>query len=233
MLTKEQVKSSVHIKSMLPFAELFRAEKNTEALDSIFEKSHNLWIENLNKIKGKVNYIMFCEAPPFDANGEVSNYIYDREGEAKGMYLKASYKALKVVVDKYPSKAEMIDYLNSRGFLFIDLLPLSINYTNKRGSEKYKKLLQYFWNGKGSNYNMNYFITQSRLEHLDFKINQEVKVSFALKSTYNILNKLEDSNLYLGSKTICISNKDIIGVDNSNFPNWKKIRESFTHNVTN
>ena len=231
MLTKEQVKSSVHIKSMLPFAELFKAEKNTEALDSIFEKSHNLWIENLNKIKGKVNYIMFCEAPPFDANGEVSNYIYDREGQAKGMYLKAPYKALKGVVDEYPSKAEMIDYLNSRGFLFIDLLPLSINFSPKRNTKKYEDFVKYFWKGSGTDLGFPEFIVQNRLNELQGKISPNVKVCFALRSVWKIINSLSDSSLKIGDYKMDISNETLVGLNTAGQPDVNLIIEAFNNKV--
>lgn len=218
------------VNKMSDFANIFNWRKEEKKLLSIFQKSHDLWIDNLRDID-QINYIMFCEAPPFDSNGCISNYIYNKDGEVRGTYLSAPYRALKGNIAKHPSKAEMINYLNSKGFLFIDILPLSINYSNKRNTKKYKKFLQYFWNGEGANYNFTDFITQNRLKHLDSKIHHNVKVSFALKSIYNILNDLDNSNLNIGSKIISISNKNIIGVNSSNFPNYEKIRDSFRQNV--
>jgi hypothetical protein len=212
------------------FAHIFNWSQEEKKLVNIFKKSHDLWIDNLKNIQ-QINYIMFCEAPPFDSFGCISNYIYNKDGEVRGTYLTAPYRALKGQLVKYPSKAEMINYLNSKGFLFIDILPLSINFSNKRNTKTYKKFLQYFWNGEGGNYNLNEFITQNRLKHLDFKIHNNVKVTFALKSVYNILNSLDNSNLNIGSKIISITNKNIVGVNGSNFPSWDKIKDSFLQNV--
>ena len=224
-----QVKSAVGNKSMLPFAELFKAEKYIEALDSIFEKSHSLWIENLNKIS-KVNYIMFCEAPPFDENGSVSNYIYDRNGEAKGMYLKAPYKALKGKVETYPPKAEMIDFLNEKGFLFLDVLPLSINFSPKRNTKKYQDFVKYFWNGNGADLDFSEFIVQNRLNEMKDKISDDLRVCFALKSISIVVNSLDNSNLIFGDKTIHIS-EDLVGLNTAGQPGVTEITNAFKFSV--
>ena len=225
-----QVKSAVGNKSMLPFAELFKAEKYIEALDSIFEKSHSLWIENLNKIS-KVNYIMFCEAPPFDENGSVSNYIYDRNGEAKGMYLKAPYKALKGKVETYPPKAEMIDFLNEKGFLFLDVLPLSINFSPKRNTKKYQDFVKYFWNGALSvEVGFSEFIVQNRLNEMKEKISDDLRVCFALKSISIVVNSLDNSNLIFGDKTIHIS-EDLVGLNTAGQPGVTEITNAFKFSV--
>jgi len=225
-----QVKSLVHIKSMLPFAELFKAEKNIEALDSIFEKSHNLWVENLNKIKGKVKYIMFCEAPPFDADGSISNYIYDRTGEAKGMYLKAPYKALKGVVDSYPSKSEMIDFLNKQGFLFLDVVPLSINYSPKRNTKKYKDFVKYFWNGTGIDLGFSEYTVQNRITEMKGKISKDLRVCFSLKSISMVVNSISNPNLKLGDKTIHIS-ENLVGLNTAGQPSVTEIKKAFETKV--
>jgi hypothetical protein len=218
---------------MLPFAELFKAEKNIEALDSIFEKSHSLWIENLNKIS-KVNYIMFCEAPPFDENGSVSNYIYDRNGEAKGMYLKAPYKALKEAlkgkVETYPPKAEMIDFLNEKGFLFLDVLPLSISFSPKRNTKQYRDFVKYFWNGNGADLDFSEFIVQNRLNEIKDKISDDLRVCFALKSISLVVNSLDNSNLKFGDKTIHISDK-LVGLNTAGQPGVTEITNAFKSSV--
>ena len=64
------------------FAKLFKEEANSSVLEIIFQNTHKLWLDNLKNIS-QVNFIMFCEAPPFDINGSISNYIYDKSGEAK------------------------------------------------------------------------------------------------------------------------------------------------------
>jgi hypothetical protein len=228
--TKEvQEHSKVSHKSMLPFAELFKAEKDIEALNSIFEKSHSLWIENLNKIS-KVNYIMFCEAPPFDESGSVSNYIYDRNGEAKGMFLKAPYKALKGVVETYPPKGEMIDFLNEKGFLFLDVLPLSISFSPKRNTKKYEDFLKYFWNGHGADLDFSEFIVQSRLHEMKDKISDDLRVCFALKSISMVVNSLDNSNLILGDKTIHI-HEDLVGLNTAGQPGVTEITNAFKSSV--
>ena len=224
-----QVKSAVGNKSMLPFAELFKAEKNIKALDSIFEKSHSLWIENLSKIN-KVNYIMFCEAPPFDRSGSASNYIYDRKGDAQGMFLKAPYKALKGEVKTYPSKAEMIDFLNEKGFLFLDVLPLSIGIFGKRNTKQYRDFVKYFWNGNGTDIDFSEFIVQNRLNEIKDKISDDLRVCFALKSISLVVNSLDNSNLKFGDKTIHISDK-LVGLNTAGQPGVTEITNAFKSSV--
>lgn len=228
--TKEVTKhSKISNKSMLPFAELFKAEKSIEALDSIFEKSHSLWIENLNKIS-KVNYIMFCEAPPFDESGSVSNYIYDRNGEAKGMYLKAPYKALKGEVETYPPKAEMIDFLNEKGFLFLDVLPLSISFSPKRNTKQYRDFVKYFWNGNGANLDFSEFIVQNRLNEMKYKISDDLRVCFALKSISLVVNSLDNPDLIFADKTIHI-HEDLVGLNTAGQPGVTEITNAFKFSV--
>jgi hypothetical protein len=212
------------------FSKLFKEADNSSVLELIFHKTHKLWLDNLKNIS-QVNYIMFCEAPPFDANGEVSNYIYDREGQAKGMYLKAPYKALKGVVDKYPSKAEMIDYLNSRGFLFIDLLPLSINFSPKRNTKKYEDFVKYFWKGSGTDLGFPEFIVQNRLNELQGKISPNVKVCFALRSVWKIVNSLSDSSLKIGDYKMDISNETLVGLNTAGQPDVNLIMKAFNNEV--
>ncbi len=228
--TKKTGKPSKAIKKdMQGFAALFNAEKDVNALNSIFEKSHKLWRDNLNKIS-EVKYIMFCEAPPFDSEGAISNYIYDTKGEARGMYLKAPYKALKGEVDSYPSKEEMIDFLNEQGFLFLDVVPLSINFSPKRNTKKYKDFVKYFWNGAGTDLGFDEYTVQNRITEMKDKLSQDLRVCFSLKSISMVVNSLENPNLKVGAKTIKIS-ENLVGLNTAGQPSVTEITKAFTHKV--
>jgi len=226
---KTSTKTKVIKKDMQSFTELFNVEKDLKALNLIYEKSHKLWSENLKKIS-KVKYIMFCEAPPFDADGSISNYIYDRTGEAKGMYLKAPYKALKGVVDSYPSKSEMIDFLNNQGFLFLDVVPLSINYSPKRNTKKYKDFVKYFWNGTGIDLGFSEYIVQNRITEMKSKISKDLRVCFSLKSISMVVNSISTPNLKLGDKTIHIS-ENLVGLNSAGQPSVTEIKKAFETKV--
>ena len=201
------------------FAKLFKEEANSSVLEIIFQNTHKLWLDNLKNIS-QVNFIMFCEAPPFDINGSISNYIYDKSGEANGMYLKAPYKALKGSVDVYPSKSEMIDYLNSKGFLFIDVLPLSINFSSKRNSIIYEDFVKYFWNGSEAEFHFSNF-------NLKDIISSNVKVCFALRSIWKIVNSISDSNLKIGENIIDVSNETLVGLNLAGQPDVELIKSAF------
>lgn len=225
MLTQDQ------IKSLDSLASFFDVTNSNEALRNILTESHQLWQENLKNIK-EIKYIMFCEAPPFDENGGIENYIYKRDGLANGMYLKAPYKALNDNFDSYPSKGEMIDFLNEKGLVFIDILPLSIDYSSKRNNVFYSKFLTYFWDNKQEHdFGLKEFITQNRLTELKDKISSDVKVCFALKSMWKILNEKERKTIDIGNNTILIHDTKLVGLNGAGQPDASLIKAAFEIDV--
>lgn len=183
-------------------------------LIEIFSKAEERWIYNLNFRLGniKVKYLLISEAPPWSENGQV-NYFYNN---FQGNWCKSIYRAF------YPNEVipndsnTALTNLTHKGFLLVDSLPLSINYSNQRNNEFYDKLLKSsmdWWLGK--------------LENPGIVWDENVKVALAFKvNGRKIIEKLNYILKLPDGQEINLSEENI-AANASGYTDSMKLKEIF------
>lgn len=120
--------------------------KELEYLKNAFLFTEKLWEKQFEKIDN-VNYVMISEAPLF---GEYQNYFYNPSTKFSSFFYFRNIEAFNISYSKndYNNKEFVLDILNQKGFLILDLFPFALNkdFTqinyNSLKHKQYQKLFQ-------------------------------------------------------------------------------------------
>jgi hypothetical protein len=116
-------------------------EKDNRYLESAFNKTNEIWIENFIQIE-KVKYLMIAEAPLWEKN---ENYFYNPDSQNTQFFYRSDLE--EALNTKIENKAEFIQTCNRIGLLILDISPFPLNTKdtiinygkNKNGSKKLTK----------------------------------------------------------------------------------------------
>lgn len=100
-------------------------ENELNYLKEAFTFTEKLWIEQFNKIE-KINFVMISEAPLF---GKEQKYFYNPNSKFSSFFYFKNIEAFNVTYSKenYNNKIFVLEHLNKKGFLILDLYPLALN----------------------------------------------------------------------------------------------------------
>jgi len=115
-------------------------------LKNAFEFIEKLWEEQFKKIK-EIKYIMISEAPLF---GKEQKYFYNPNSKFSSFFYFTNIEAFDIQYTKqdYNNKKFILDILNEKGFLILDLFPFALNKVdtqinyNSVNHKEYQKLFQ-------------------------------------------------------------------------------------------
>lgn len=101
------------------------SSKEIDYLKNAFLFTENLWEKQLSKIN-EINYIMISEAPLF---GNEKKYFYNPKSKPTSFFWFNDIKAFDIVFSKedYNNKKFLLDKLNEKGFLILDIFPFALN----------------------------------------------------------------------------------------------------------
>ena len=135
----------VHIKTE-PELKLTRNEIHLR-IREIHEETENIWNEIIKNFSpdNKIKYLLIGEAPPWKNPHEKISYFYYEKSERTTL-LNLFFRCFSGIEDiKNIKNEDKIDFLNNNGFLLIDFLPVSFNYSylkNSKDKKIYKNLLK-------------------------------------------------------------------------------------------
>lgn len=183
-------------------------EDRIEFLREVFIKTEDAWYKNVRRFSSKViQYLLICEAPPDTGDYFYINFKKPLFNTVWNTFF-PNEKALNSE-DAYTKLAE-------KGFLLIDTLPYSINYSSKRSIRKSDEYGDLIWECKDwwlEKLNSNFtFANSSELKvAFGFKLNSEKLIialnnKLLLKSVHNSKlgyeeYRVNDSNLVADKKT--------------------------------
>lgn len=120
--------------------------KEIKYLKNAFSFTEELWKKQFEKID-KIKYVMISEAPLF---GESKNYFYNPSTKFSSFFHFTNIEAFNISYTKkdYNNKEFVLDILNEKGFLILDLFPFALNKNdtqinyNSVKHKQYQKLFQ-------------------------------------------------------------------------------------------
>lgn len=182
-------------------------------LKEIFQSTESTWANNIERFKDKpVKYILIGEAPPWSETG-IPRYFYNQiESKLHKSIWNTIFPLLSVPKDCKNS----YDMLADEGFLLIDTLPYSMDYSGKRQKTAYSDLL----------YNSVNWWTK-KLENENLILAKNIKLAFAFR--INGLKIIQSLNykLELRNGQIITLNENIIAADGSGYTSPQKLRTIF------
>lgn len=186
-----------------------------ERLRYIHANTEHNWLLNLRRYEGhEIKYLLFCEAPPFSEES-VPTYFYNQtKGNLNSKIWKTFFgRTKKPVLDE-----EYYQKLAEKGFLLIDTLPFSMQYSSKqRRHVAYNKLLE--------NY-LDQII--NKLNHKEIKISSEVQIAFGFKLNALCFINVTGGKLLLKKYRTLQFDASKIAADNSGFTNIAKLSKIFS-----
>jgi len=192
--------------------------RNTTRLNEIHIKTEQLWEQQLNNIPGKeIKYLLIAEAPPWSQQGDVF-YVYNPNSSPRTL-LRAITKAFfDVFIYKQIGIESTLNALTDLGFIIIDSLPFSMEYSNKRGRKNYKELVEHC--------SETYLIR--KLNHSGINWHPELKIAFSVKRNAIILiNKFAGDIPITSLKKKIKVNDSLIAVNNAGYPSSDKLKQIY------
>lgn len=100
-------------------------ENEIQYLKDAFEFTERLWLKQFEKIE-KINFVMISEAPLF---GDKQKYFYNPNSQFSSFFYFKNIEAFNIKYSKedYNKKEFVLEHLNQKGFLILDLYPLALN----------------------------------------------------------------------------------------------------------
>lgn len=193
-------------------------EQSIERLNYIHNYTEDIWVDYVKNIPNNtVKYLLIAEAPPWKEKGR-PEYVLDPLSNPRSLISAISRAFYGDLVYKKVGVKETLATLASDGFLVIDSIPFSMDYSNpnKRSRAAYKKLVR--------NSIEEYMLP--KLESNGLSFHQDLRIAFSLKRNgIEIIDSLEGSlNIKDANYPISESN---IAVNGAGYPDYKKMDNIF------
>ncbi len=112
--------------------------KSIVRLNYIYKYTENIWWDYIKGIpNGHVRYLFIAEAPPWSPAG-VPQYFLDPKSRPRTL-MRALKKAFFRNNDQ--NSKSILKMFSHSGFLLVDSIPFSMQFTNKRNNKNYRKLV--------------------------------------------------------------------------------------------
>ena len=188
-------------------------------LNEIHEFAERKWRDYVARLpEGKIKYLLIAEAPPWSPNG-VPQYVLD-----PGSYSRTLMRALrKVFLDPVVAirvgADEALAEFARQGFLIVDSIPFSMDYSGKRSSTKYGTLV-----GRTARTYL-----QEKLTSPSLAWSRDLRVAFSIKLNALAIMKALSHQLTLGETNVVLV-PEMVAVNGAGYPDPAKLRAVYnTH----
>ena len=212
---------SKYTKSFENLVSLYGEEHVNRILDRlnyIHTYTENIWEEYVEKIPDRsFKYLLIAEAPPWKEKGK-PEYVLDPSSNPRSLMSAICKAFYREPIYKSKGRSKVLSMLANDGFLVIDSIPFSMDYSNpnKRKRQAYMNLvkssLEEYMLPKLSAYNL--------------KLHPDLKIAFSLKTNARQIIDILSSQLVLDEQTFTISESNI-GVNGAGYPDSKKIEQIY------
>lgn len=197
--------------------ELFGSDvvaRSMDRLNEIHNFAERRWQEYVTLIPdGIVRYLLIAEAPPWKATG-APWFVLDPASPSRTLMKTLRKTFLNDAQTAQLTTAEALKELARRGFLIIDSVPFSMNYSSKqRRNPRYRNL-----------------VARSVQTYLQRKIiwpslswSPDVRVAFAFKLNAMAIIEALEGQLELGNTTQLLG-ENLIAASQSGFPNADNLK---------
>lgn len=186
-----------------------------DRINEIHSFTEGKWSEYVSGLPGgQVRFLLIAEAPPWSEEGQ-PQYLLDQQSSPRTLM-----KALGVVFLKSAGvKAqgpEALNHLASQGFLLVDSLPFSMDYSAKRPHIWYRHLVRRAANG--------YLQTKLRSSLLSWS--PDVRIAFSVRSNAVAVIEALGAEICLGARTVPL-NMDLVAINDAGYPDAAKLASVF------
>jgi hypothetical protein len=204
-------------KALSVLQELFTNEEVQERLPrlkKIHRHATSYWHEYVEHLgDNRVKYLLIAEAPPWSPCGEQIQYVLDPKSHSRT--LMRALRGAFLTVSKLPADEALAEFAR-QGFLIIDSIPFSMEYTsNKRKSAKYQELIGITVNA-----------VLEALRASSLRWSRDLRVAFSVKRNALSVIRALGGRLDLNGTMLNLS-EALIAVDEAGYPDAEKLRALF------
>lgn len=181
-------------------------------LQEIYEYTEGIWHTYVRRIGNTpIRYLLVAEAPPWSESGK-PEYVLDPTSKPRSLLsaLRNAFIGTKPVL---PS--ECLKVLSSKGFLVLDSIPFSMDYSQKRSSKKYDRLIE----STVKSY------LQAKINVTSLKWSSDVRIAFAVARNARSIMKSVRHLEFNGRKYFL--SEDMIAVNRAGYPDANKLSDIF------
>lgn len=191
-------------------------------LKKAFFFTENLWLEQFNKID-KIKFVLISEAPLFGPN---KSYFYNPETKFSSFFYFKDIEAFDIQYQKkdYNNKQFVINALNKRGFIILDIFPYALNQNNTQLNYNTLKRSDYkeLFTSNLDNY------INTKLEFIKSKSSNNIVFSYRYKRLKDQLHKLWENKLV--EYNFIQKNENLEALNNNMSLNKAKLKEILKSN---
>ena len=187
-------------------------------LNEIHHFTESIWNEYVSSIpEGEILYLLIAEAPPWSETGR-PQYFLDHKSRSRSVLNAVKKAFFPTNFSSRLSNKEVLKELSQMGFLIIDSIPFSMDYSqsNKRSTVAYYKLISQSING--------YFY--EKINNPTLKWASELRIAFSLKRNALAVIDALDGRSILEKKQISIGEEQI-AVNGAGYPDANKLKKNF------
>src|SRR5690606_28877771 len=169
-----------------------------------------IWEEYVRMLPGgAVKFLLIAEAPPWSVDG-APQYVLDPNSRPRTLM-----RALRGAFDlsKGLDASEALAELARRGFLVVDSSPFSMDYSGKRSSLKYQRLIDV----TATTY------LKRKLSHSSLSWDREVRVAFCFKRNGEAVISALNGQLMLGRLHRAVD-RTAIAANGAGYPDAGKLK---------
>lgn len=187
-------------------------EKNISRVEEIHAYTEGVWREYVRNLgRTPVRYLLIAEAPPWSESGR-PEYVLDKLSKSRSFMaaLRGGFLGARSA-----SPVECLRVFAAEGFLVLDSIPFAMNYSPKRSSKKYDRLIS----ATTDTY------LQAKIKSSNLEWSPDIRIAFAVARNARSILKSKNS-LQLGGQEYPLS-EQMIAVNGAGYPDAKKLREIF------
>jgi hypothetical protein len=183
-----------------------KTEKEIKYLKEAYNFIEKLWNIQYDKIE-KIKFVMISEAPLF---GDDKHYFYNSNSKFKSFFHKSNMESFGIENYDILDKKEIIQKLNEKGFIILDLFMFPLN--GKNTSENFRKMKK---NRRKELFMISLeFYLKDKLEKIERKKSDKIKFFYRYKRLKKIIGI--DFEKVLKKKELISRNTEIETISNGN-----------------
>ncbi|MBZ5545967.1 MAG: hypothetical protein LAO07_20220 [Acidobacteriia bacterium] len=188
-----------------------KVRKSLPRLNEIYSCTEERWQEYAEQLPGgQVNYLLIAEAPPWRHSGS-PQYVLDPASRPRTL-MRALRKALSLS-EQHDGGWAMKQFAQ-RGLLIVDSIPFAMNYSAKRSSVKYDRLVQLTAQS----------LLQEKLESTSLSWSRCLRIAFSVQLNAKAVMRGLRHGLSLGGRQFTLS-PEMIAVNGAGYPDADKLRK--------
>jgi len=184
-------------------------------VNEIHHYTENIWNNYVSNIpNGEVKYLLIAEAPPWSSTGR-PEYFLDHRSNSRSIMNAVKKAFFTTSKAKNIEAKETLNELSKIGFLIIDSIPFSMDYSksNKRSTNAYFELVSRSMDG--------YF--NEKLNHSTLNWSPNLKIAFSLKRNATAIIKSLNGEAVIDNRKFMIESENI-AVNGAGYPDSSKLK---------